>query len=158
MAFEKEDRIREATIEEVRRFFQEASERDWDGMVPPFIDWGRLRGCDGFFVAEHQGAIIATIATASQGMDGSTLPTIANVYVARGFCRKGVGTRLLAYATQRLLALGTSRIFCKAVTRAMVRTIHKLPVEIGQHIEFTSDLGGNWLTGRSLREETRGLD
>ena len=90
-----EVRIREAADHEVRQFFRDAAERDWDGLVPPFIDWGRLHDCDGFTVAENQGEIIGAIATASQGMDGSTLPTIANVYVLRNSAAGALGLACL---------------------------------------------------------------
>ena len=158
MPFEKEDTVREATINEVGGFFRNASERDWDGSVPPFIDWGRLLGCDGFSVAEYQGQVIGAVATSSKGMDGSTLPTIANVYVQREFCQKGVGARLLVDAMERLLAAGSSKVFCKAITRAMARTIEKLPAELKQRLEFTIDVREDWLAARNLHEETRGLD
>ncbi len=148
-----EDRIREAAIHEVRRFFGNASERDWDGLVPPFIDWGRLRDCDGFTVAEYQGEIIGAIATSSQGMDGSTLPTIANVYVLRDFGRRGVGARLLAAALERLLAAGSPKAFCKVVTSAMERTIARLPADLKERLECAVNLRAD-----RPHEETRGLD
>ncbi len=158
MPFEKEDRIREAAIDEVGRFFRSASERDWDGVVPPFIDWGRLHDCDGFSVAEYRGKVIGAVATSSKGMDGSSLPTIANVYVRPDFSRRGVGTRLLVDAMQRLLASGSPKAFCKAITKAMAKTIDKLPPDLKQRLEFTVDLHEDWLSAGEFREETRGLD
>jgi N-acetylglutamate synthase-like GNAT family acetyltransferase len=158
MPFEQEDRIREATVNEVGWFFRNASEQDWDGIVPPFIDWGRLPDCDGFVVAEYEGEVIGAIATSSKGMDGSTLPTIANVYVLRDFGRRGVGARLLAAAMERLLAAGSPRAFCKVVTNAMLKTVAKLPPHLKERLECTVDLHEDWLAIRALREETRGLD
>jgi len=158
MPFEKEDRIREATMHEVGRFFQNAAERDWDGMVPPFIDWGRLHDCDGFIVAEYEGEIIGAVATSSQGMDGSTLPTIANVYVLRDFRRKGAGFRLLLDALKRLLGSGSSKAFCKAVSQAMMKNIEKLPPDLMQRLEYTADLQEDWPKVWRSRQETKGMD
>jgi GNAT superfamily N-acetyltransferase len=91
-------------------------------------------------------------------MDGSSLPTIANVYVLPDFSRRGVGTRLLVNAMQRLLASGSPKAFCKAITKAMAKTIDKLPPDLKQRLEFTVDLHEDWLAVGELREETRGLD
>ena len=115
--------------------------RDWDGVEPPFIDCGRLRDCDGFLVAEYGGEVIGAIATSSKGMDGSTLPTIVNVYVLSDFTRKGVGSRLLAAAMQRLLA-GIPKVFCKAITPGMTHTINKLPPGIKERLDYKVDLCG----------------
>jgi len=158
MPFEKEDRIRQSTVSEVRRFFRSASERDWDGIVPPFIDWGRLHDCDGFTVAEYQGEVIGAIATSSRGMDGSSLPTIANVYVMREFCKKGVGFRLLLEALQRLLATGSPKAFCKAITKAMVNSIEKLPPDLKERLEYAVELNEDRPEVWASREETKGLD
>jgi hypothetical protein len=158
MPFEREDKIREATINEVGWFFRNAAERDWDGIVPPFIDWGRLLGCDGFSVAEYQGDVIGAVATSSKGMDGSTLPTIANVYVLRDFGQRGVGARLLVDAMECLLAAGSPKSFCKVVTNAMERTIDKLPADLKIRLDCTVDPHEDWLALRGLYEEPRGLD
>ena len=147
MPFEKEDNIREATLHEVRRFFRNAAEQDWEGRVPAFIDWGRLHGCDGFLVAEHQGRIIGALATASRGMDGSPLPTIANVYVLREFCRNGVGARLLAAAMARLVAAGSPKVFCKAISMAMApnhrKTSSRVEAMPGVHGGIPRGLAGS---------------
>ena len=141
MAFEKEDRIREATSNDVARFFRKASGGDWDGIEPPFIDCGRLHACDGFLVAEYGGEVIGAVATSSKGMDGSNLPTIANLYVLRDFTRKGVGSRLLAAALESRL-WGIPKVFCKAITPGMVNTINKLPPEFRARLECKVDLCG----------------
>ncbi len=158
MPFEKEDRIREATSSDVGRFFRQASQRDWEGIVPPFIDWGRLHDCDGFSIAEYQGEIVGAIATSSKGMDGSTLPTIANVYVLRDFRRKGVGFRLLLDAMNRLLAAGSRKAFCKAITKAMMKNLEKLPPHLKERLEYTVDLHDDGPEAWQSREETKGAD
>ena len=139
MPFEKEDRIREATANDVRWFFRKASDKDWSGIEPPFIDRGRLVYCDRFLVAEYEGNVIGAVATSSQGMDGSTLPTIANVYVLGDFTRKGVGSRLLVAAMEQLLP-GVPKVFCKAITPGMVSAIDKLPLEVKRRLEHQVDL------------------
>jgi GNAT superfamily N-acetyltransferase len=141
MPFEKEDRIRESTRSDVAWFFRNASARDWDGIEPPFIDCGRLRDCDGFLVAEYGGEVIGAIATSLKGMDGSNLPTIANLYVLRDFMRNGVGSRLLVAAMECLLA-GIPKVFCKAITPGMTNTINKLPSGIKERLDYKVDLCG----------------
>ena len=155
MSFEKEDRIREATRNEVGLFFRKASERDWNGIEPPFIDCGRLISCDGFLVAEHGSEVIGAIATSSRGMDGSKLPTIANVYVLADFTRKGVGPRLLVAAMECLLS-GIPKVFCKAITTGMVNTINKLASELKERLEYEVDLCG--VEAWEMREFLKGED
>ena len=141
MPFEKEDRIREATPNDVRWFFRKASDKDWSGIEPPFIDRGRLVYCDGFLVAEYGSEVIGAVATSSKGMDGSDLPTIANVYVLADFTRKGVGSRLLVAAMQRLLP-GIPKVFCKAITPGMTHIINKLPSGIKERLDYKVELCG----------------
>jgi hypothetical protein len=141
MPFESECTIREASRSDVKWFFRKASARDWDGVEPPFIDCGRLQDCDGFLVAEYGGEVIGAIVTSSKGMDGSSLPTIANVYVLSDFARKGVGSRLLVAAMKSLLR-GVPKAFCRAVTPAMVNTIKRLPTQFKERLEHKVDLCG----------------
>lgn len=155
MPFEKEDRIRRATYIEVGHFFRKASERDWNGIEPAFIDCGRLADCDGFLVAEYAGEVIGAIATSAKGMDGSRLPTIANVYVLSDFTRKGVGPRLLL-AAMELLMSGVPEVFCKAITAGMVKAINKLPSELKVRLKYKVDLCG--VEAWEIREHMNGED
>ena len=145
MPFEKEDTIRDATKNDVGRFFRKASNKDCNGIEPAFVNCERLDDCDGFFVAEYASEVIGAVATSSKGMDGSALPTIANLYVLLDFTRKGVGYRLLVTAMRRLLASGTPKVFCKAITPGMLRTIEKLPPDLKECLEYTVDRqAGAW--------------
>ena len=131
-------------MNEVGWFSRNASKLDWRGIEPPFIHSDRVEDCDGFWVAEYQGKIIGAIATTSKGMDGSPLPTIANLYVLREFTQKGVGLRLLICAMKHLIAAGNLQLYLKATTDAMVRTIERLPPDLRGNLEIDTDLDEDW--------------
>ncbi len=158
MPFEKEFTIRTATFNEVGWFFRSASQQDWNGIVPAFIDDTRLELCDGFSVAEYQGEVIGAVATSSKGMDGKSLPTIVNLYVLRKFTKKGVGLRLLVDAMKRLLSPESPKVYCLAITRAMVRTIEKLPQELRDCLEYKVDLSEDFVAAWESLQKIKGID